>query len=440
MLINKEIDNNIKSVTKALSTLNNLGIDGRLWHVFERASFDVNTLIKEIVRLSKIHTNIEETVLLHNLMSVFKNIRCRVVIKGVNESPSIKNIINSGLAAPYIIEFHTTRPMNITPLKLSAILSQGVFKNDFNLYITLFVKAITLNINDNQIMQLIPTSTFLDNPQEFLILKTGVNEIKFLMKKKTVPCGSIIIEQSFHWWSKLQIDVKNGDFFFTKKTREVMANFHIIRDLALKMIKAGFFDAKVRFNFLSSEWCYSNKRQIKLKCGRNLVWMGGKEGLTLHDLINKFHDLRAIMVNERIIDDFWDFVVIGNKLVRSCVSLSSRSIATRHIELPRLVREWIIYCVVREKMLSIDTSFTGISGIRTFSRDEILNDVIILLSKMNLPTNDIRIFEHFQNLESLGLLSYRGSGKGFTINDFQFSFDGIEISELSNTRLKNYII
>ena len=34
---------------------------------------------------------------------------------------------------------------------------------------------------------------------------------------------------------------------------------------------------------------------------------------------------------------------------------------------------------------------------------------------MNLPTNGIRLYEHFQNLESLGLLNYRGSSKGFTM-------------------------
>ncbi|MCK4849590.1 MAG: hypothetical protein KAT16_11210, partial [Candidatus Heimdallarchaeota archaeon] len=170
-------NNKNKPIIKALTVLNNLGIDARIWHIFERSNFEVNTIINEIVRIAIVHTKINEGILLDVLKTTFRKIEFSVVVNGTDEFLGERNVVNISLDAAYTIEFYTIKPISCIPLKLSAILSQGIFKNGYNTFVILFVKAIAKIKDDDHVVRLVNMDTYLNPISKFFALQMIPNTI-----------------------------------------------------------------------------------------------------------------------------------------------------------------------------------------------------------------------------------------------------------------------
>ena len=84
-----------RPIIKTLSVLDNLGIDARIWHVFEQSNFNVKAIIDEIVRIALVHTKTRREILLDILNSVFMNIKINVVVNGTDELFGVRNVTNN---------------------------------------------------------------------------------------------------------------------------------------------------------------------------------------------------------------------------------------------------------------------------------------------------------------------------------------------------------
>ena len=142
-------------VIKALLVLDKLGIDARIWYVFEQSNFDARAIITEIIRIARIHTKIDENILLNVLTAIFAEIEFSVSVYGSDMSSGVRDVINLSSYGSYAIEFYALEPISCSPLKLSAIISRGNFKNQYNVSMILYVKAIAFLRNNTQLIRLI---------------------------------------------------------------------------------------------------------------------------------------------------------------------------------------------------------------------------------------------------------------------------------------------
>ncbi len=429
LAINNSIGLESNGMTKYLSTLDNLGIDTRLWYIFEQSNFKVEALIFEMGRIGKIYFDFNEQYFLSALTVIFSKIKVAVVVNGNNEKTGSRYVKNQIENSSFDIVFHSIKLKNINVLKLSAICAQGNFYHGYKTCISLFVKAVVDLKKNPRIVRLVKTDKFLHPSCELIALKMGYHNVSYFMKNIPSCCSILQMENAFNWLLTLEFEISDECITFSKKTREVMGNLILNRPLLLKFKTDGIYEVEIKFNFQFSDQDYKKSRQIKLKSGRERTWMGGNKKLSLYELIYTYLNLVTGKWKVENKEDCNNSFLFNNRIVTSCVNLSGRGNTGRKIEIKRLIREWIVYSVIRRMYCDNESNFTGISGIRTLQSTKIHKTVVKILSNLDLPTNKIKIFEHLQNLESLGILNYRGSRLGFTITDFQFSFDNVDILE-----------